>query len=60
MKLKLTLKRSTIGRLTNQKATAQALGLRKLHQSVVHEVTPQLQGMINRIQHLIDIEEVNE
>ncbi len=60
MKKKLTLKRSTIGRLTNQKATAHALGLRKLNQSVVHEVTPQVEGMIARIAHLLQVEDIKE
>jgi large subunit ribosomal protein L30 len=60
MKKKITLKRSTIGRLANQKATAQALGLRKVNQTVIHEVTPQVEGMIARIAHLVKVEEINE
>lgn len=56
-KLKITLKRSTIGRLQNQKDTVRALGLRKLQQTVVHADTPVIRGMINRVSHLVDVEE---
>jgi large subunit ribosomal protein L30 len=56
--LQITLKRSTIGRLANQKATAVALGLRKVNQSVVRGDTPVIRGMINRISHLVEVEEV--
>ncbi len=56
--LKITLKRSTIKRLANQKSTAKALGLRKLNQSVVHADTPVIRGMINRISHLVSVEEL--
>ncbi|NOY59766.1 MAG: 50S ribosomal protein L30 [Calditrichaeota bacterium] len=56
--LKITLKRSTIKRLAKQKATAKALGLRKLNQSVVHSDTPVIRGMINRISHLVSVEEL--
>ncbi|RPH96141.1 MAG: 50S ribosomal protein L30 [Calditrichaeota bacterium] len=56
-KLKITLKRSTIGRLQNQKDTVRALGLRKLHQTVVHADTAVIRGMINRVSHLVEVEE---
>ena len=56
--LKITLKRSTIKRLANQKATAKALGLRRLNHSVVHSDTPVIRGMINRISHLVSVEEL--
>jgi large subunit ribosomal protein L30 len=56
--LSITLKRSTIKRLANQKATAKALGLRKLNQTVVHYDTPVIRGMINRISHLVAVEEL--
>ena len=56
--LSITLKRSTIKRLANQKATAIALGLRKLNQTVVHADTPVIRGMINRISHLVSVEEL--
>ncbi|MBN2355216.1 50S ribosomal protein L30 [candidate division KSB1 bacterium] len=56
--LKITLKRSTIGRLANQKATAVALGLRHPNHSVVRSDTPVIRGMINRIRHLVTVEEL--
>jgi len=56
--LKITLVRSTIGRLANQKATAIALGLRRPNNSVVHADTPVIRGMINRIHHLVKVEEI--
>lgn len=56
-KIKITLKRSTIGRLKNQKDTAKALGLKKLNQSVVRADTPVIRGMINRISHLVTVED---
>ena len=57
-KVKLTQVRSVIGRPGRQRATMQALGLRKMNASVEHEVTPQIEGMINKVKHLITVEEV--
>ncbi len=57
-KAKITLVRSTIGRPKKQKATVEALGLRKLNQSVEKEVTPQVKGMIDKVQHLLTVEEI--
>lgn len=57
--LKITLVRSAIGYREDQKATVRALGLRKLHASVVKEDTPNLRGMINKIGHLLEVEEVD-
>lgn len=57
-KLKITLKRSTIGRLENQKRTIRALGLHKLNQTVIHEDTPIIRGMITKVQHLISVGDV--
>ena len=55
--LKITLVRSTIGRLQVQKDTVRALGLRKMHQTVEQQDTPAIQGMINRVSHLVTVEE---
>jgi large subunit ribosomal protein L30 len=55
--LKITLVRSTIGRLQVQKDTVRALGLRKMHQTVEQQDTPAIQGMINRVSHLVKVEE---
>ncbi|AIF68320.1 50S ribosomal protein L30 [Terribacillus saccharophilus] len=57
-KLEITLTRSTIGRLEKQRKTVQALGLRKIRQSVVLEDNPTVRGMINRVSHLVSVKEV--
>ncbi|MFK7900703.1 MAG: 50S ribosomal protein L30 [Cyclobacteriaceae bacterium] len=56
-KVTITQKRSTIKRPENQKRTIQALGLGKINRSVTVEATPQIQGMINKVNHLIDVKE---
>jgi large subunit ribosomal protein L30 len=55
--LTITWKRSTIGRTNDQKATIQALGLRRLNQSVVKEDSPVIRGMIEKVQHLVEVTE---
>ncbi len=57
-KLKITQVRSTIKRQEKQKRTITALGLRRLHQTVTHNDTPQIRGMINVVSHLVEVEEV--
>ena len=57
-KIKVTQVKSQIGRLQNQKRTLEALGLRKMNQVVEHEVTPQILGMVKKVQHLISVEEI--
>lgn len=57
-KLRLTLIRSTIGRPKKQKATIQALGLRKMNQTVEKEASPQVRGMVKKVQHLLTVTEV--
>ncbi|ALS01954.1 50S ribosomal protein L30 [Enterococcus ureilyticus] len=56
--LKVTLKRSVIGRPQNQKDTVKALGLGKLNSSVVKPANEAIKGMINTVSHLVDVEEV--
>ncbi|HCX63784.1 MAG TPA: 50S ribosomal protein L30 [Eubacteriaceae bacterium] len=56
--LKITLKKSKIGRLKKQIATVEALGLKKIGQSVVKEDTPQVRGMIQKIDFMLEVEEV--
>jgi large subunit ribosomal protein L30 len=56
-KLKITLVRSTIGRPKDQRATVQALGLKKLNSSVIQEDVPQIRGMVNKVSHLVKVEE---
>lgn len=53
----VTLVRSPIGYTKDQKATTLALGLRKLHQTIEHRDTPAIRGMINKIVHLLQVEE---
>jgi large subunit ribosomal protein L30 len=56
-KLKVTQVRSVIRNTGRQKRTMLALGLRRMHQSVVHEDTPQIRGMIAKVHHLVAVEE---
>jgi large subunit ribosomal protein L30 len=56
-KLKITLVKSAIARPGKHKAVVIGLGLRKLNHSVVRLDTPQIRGMINKISHLILVEE---
>jgi large subunit ribosomal protein L30 len=57
-KIKITLKKSTIGTLENQKANIEALGLKKIGQSKIHEDNPVIRGMIFKVKHLVTVEEV--
>ncbi len=58
-KLKITQLVSQLDCLEAQKRTIKALGLGRPNYSVVHKDTPQLRGMINRVKHLVKVEEVN-
>lgn len=58
VKLRVTLKRSLIGRPQDQRGTVSALGLRKIRQVVVHNDTPQIRGMLKKVSHLIEVEEI--
>ena len=55
--LKITQVRSVIRRPEIQKRTMKALGLRRMNQTVTHTDTPQMRGMINKVEHLITVEE---
>lgn len=55
-KVNITLLRSPIDKPKRQKQTLTALGIRKMHQTVQHEVSPQLEGMIRVVQHLVKVE----
>ncbi|GAB3795731.1 50S ribosomal protein L30 [Virgibacillus kimchii] len=57
-KLEITLTRSVIGTNEVQRKTVEALGLKKIRQSVVREDTPSVRGMINRVSHLLAVKEV--
>jgi large subunit ribosomal protein L30 len=55
-KLKITLKKSTIGSQKRQIATVKGLGLKKINSSVIREATPETLGMIKKIKHLVTTE----
>ena len=55
--LKITLTKSLIGRKQDQIATAKALGLTKIRSTAAHEATPKILGMVNKISHLVSVEE---
>ncbi len=57
-RIKITQIRSTIERPEPQKRTIKALGLGKIRKSVVKSDTPQIRGMISKVQHLVKVEEV--
>ena len=59
-KVKLTQIKSKSGATKRQIANLAALGIRKMHQSVVVELTPVTKGMIERVAHLVSCEPVNE
>ena len=58
-KIKITQVKSVIDRSQKQKDTMRALGLRKINHSIVIENSPSIQGMVNKISHLVTVEEVN-
>lgn len=58
-KLSVTWVKSAIGYAEVQKRTIRALGLRRLNQSITHEDTRAVRGMINKVRHLVRVEEVN-
>lgn len=57
-KIRIKQIRSGIGRPLDQKRTLIALGITKMHQVVEHEGNPQILGMINKVKHLLLIEEL--
>lgn len=57
-KVRIEQVKSSIKRPKDQKATLVALGIKKMYRPVEKEVTPQIMGMINKVQHLLKVEEV--
>ncbi|MGD8429445.1 MAG: 50S ribosomal protein L30 [Ectothiorhodospiraceae bacterium] len=55
--LKVTLVRSVSGRLQKHKACVAGLGLRRMHQTVTVQDTPEIRGMINKVSYLLSVEE---
>ena len=56
--LRITWKKSTIGCPEPQRRIIQSLGLRRLHHSVVHGDSPSIRGMVDKVSHLVSVEEV--
>ena len=56
-KIKVTKIRSAINRTKTQKKTLVSLGLRKIGQVVEHDATPSIIGMVNKVKHLVSVEE---
>ena len=57
-KIRITQIKSKNGKPERQKRTLEALGIRKMHHSVDHEATPQILGMVEKIRHLVKVEEI--
>jgi large subunit ribosomal protein L30 len=57
-KIRICLKRSTIGALPKQRAAVRCLGLRKIGSSTVKEANPAILGMVKAVSHLVSVEEV--
>ena len=57
-KIKITQVKSKIGSNKTQKATIEALGIKKLNQTVEKEATPQILGMVRSVSHLVKVEEI--
>jgi large subunit ribosomal protein L30 len=58
-KLRVTQRRSVIDRPRDQKATIRALGLHRMNDSVVKDDRPEIRGMIEKVRHLVEVEEVS-
>jgi large subunit ribosomal protein L30 len=56
-KIKVTQTRSVIGRPKNQKLTIEALGLGRINKTVTKESTPQIEGMLRKVSHLVNVTE---
>jgi|YelNatPaOPRAMG01_1025707.scaffolds.fasta_scaffold00031_91 large subunit ribosomal protein L30 len=57
--IRITLVRSTIDQKPKQRATVRALGLRRLHQTVTHVASPTILGMVEKVRHLVKVEEAD-
>ena len=59
MRVKITLRRSLIGQKPKARETVRSLGLKKINSSTERELSPMVEGMLHKIEHLIEIEEIN-
>lgn len=57
-KIRITQIKSKIGSTKRQKGTLEALGIKKMNNPVEHEATPQILGMVEKLQHLVKTEEI--
>ena len=57
-KLKITLKKSRIGRTPNQRRVLDGLGLKRRHQVVEREDTPAIRGMVEKVAFMLDVQEI--
>ena len=55
-KIRITLIRSPLGRQPVQRKTVRALGLKRLNHSVVQRESPEIRGMVSKVQHLVEVE----
>lgn len=59
-RLRIRQTRSVSGMQQDQRATVRALGIRRMHRPVEHADTPQIRGMIFKVRHLVQVEEINQ
>lgn len=59
-KLTVTLRRSLIGEKPKNRATVRGLGLRKVNQTVQHDDTDAIRGMLHKVKHLVEVEETKK
>ncbi len=57
-KLKITQTKSVIGSPRRQRRSLEALGIRRMHQSVEQDDTPQIRGMLEKVTHLVEVEKL--
>ena len=59
-KLRITYKKSTIGYADDQRRVVKALGLHSLNGVVEHDDSPQIRGMVRKVRHLVEVEEIGQ
>ena len=60
MKLAIIQRKSAIGRDKGQKATILALGIKNLNKQVIHQDSPQVRGMVDKVAHLLEVREIED
>ena len=58
--LKITQVRSLIDKMEKHKRTVKALGLKRIRHTVIHKDTPQIRGMIAKVRHIVEVEEIEK